>query len=345
MNKNALYGFLFGGLSLLPCLNVKSQDVFGCDYVRQLKVNCGKIPEIKKSNLDNIINLSKPLEGESQNSLDEITMNIYFRNNEFCLSGKDSSDLNLYCKNILKPYIEKNKIKILTIEAHTDCIGSEESNLKLSDNRGMSIVNFLRRKFNYTDFYISSFGKSKSTETNDSILLSRDRVVKIIPDENPLKRALDVCKADIYLVDQSGSMKHNGEWQLLQKYTFPDSSRVYSFSKLTLPPNSKLEDLNPENFPEFFHTYDISTEVAMGKTAYYPASEKVIMSNENNAITAIVNGENNYGQKSHEEIINLALERNIKLNQVGINLSEESKKKFIEIAKKTGGKFYFFRKI
>ncbi len=345
MNKHLLYGILFSGLSLGLSENVFSQDIFSCDYIRRLKVNhCQR--EFSEKHVSSEINFSEPLAGELKNSLEGIIMNIHFRTNESDLFHSDSLDLESYCKEILKPYVDKKGINSFNIEGYADCVGSEKDNLILSDKRCLSIANFLKRKFPQVDFYISAFGESQSRETQDSLLLGEDRVGKIIPDENPLKRALDICRADVYLLDQSGSMNQNGEWKLLQKYSFPDSSEVYSFSKLMLPPNSTLEDLNPRNYPEFFHTYDIKTEIARGKTAYYPANNILIPSLENDrTVTAIINGKNNFGNVSSKEIIDKAKSKSIKVNHVGINLSEDSQKDFIDIATQTGGKYYFFRKI
>ena len=79
---------------------------------------------------------------------------IYFDSN--------SSEIREDAQNELEKIVEimKNYPKmIIEIGSHTDCTGSEEYNLKLSDDRAKSSARYIQRKINsvkdYSDFYIA----------------------------------------------------------------------------------------------------------------------------------------------------------------------------------------------
>ncbi len=316
-----------------------SQNIInGIDYIRKIN-NFNKLSE-KKPRDDRIAFIKEPLfgeplSGEAKNSLEGDVMNIYFQTNKFQLTGTDSSDLRKYISYIS----QTKKILSFNIEGFADCTGNDELNYSLSEKRTESIAKILKRTFPNSIIYVSSFGKSKSTQTTDSMILQKERVVKIFPNKNSIERALDISskKAGIYLLDQSGSMNINGEWKFLQNYFYPDSSEIYSFSK--------LDDDLPESFYGKKHTYDIKEEVAMGLTSYSLALETLLsIISENKEITIVVNGKNNFKEDNYEKIIEKSKEKKIRLNHIGINLDEDAKKEFRRISENTMGQCYFLKK-
>lgn len=354
--NNLIYGTLIGGLSLVS-LNGNSQDVFGCGYIRKLEVNrISDYNENKKKEFYEIpkVEFCEPFEDESKNSLEGKIMNIYFQTKKCDLSGTDSIDLKRYVLKFIKPIYDLEKITVFNVEGFADCRGSGIENYELSHRRAEATakyLDYLSRNIvsPSIEIYTSAFGDLQSRETTDSIEMQRDRVVRIIPNENPLKHALDICKSRIVLLDQSGSMSVNGSpyWKYSQKYNFSDSAEVFSYSEFIPPRGLKKEELDPEKFPGINHTYNINTEDAYGATSYYPAKEKLISSDfvkQNEIITVVINGKNDFEGYNSERIISLAQSKNVRFNMIGFELSGKYVRDFIEIANQTGGKYYFVKR-
>jgi outer membrane protein OmpA-like peptidoglycan-associated protein len=326
-------------LGVISFISAEAQDFNGCDYVRQLKVNTKTENKIypNKQEFPKYNNFSEPLKDEAKNSLEEKIMHIYFQTKKNDLTKGDSIDLMRYFLNVLSPYSVYEKINCINLEGFADCIGKDYDNYVLSLKRTEAVASYLRNFFPHTPFYFSAFGETQSPETRDSSILKKNREVKIIINENPLSRALSLCNADVYLLDQSGSMNLNGEWALLQNYPYPDSCDIYSYSKLSKN--------TPKNFPEAMHTYDISTEIASGKTCQYDATDTLMTElAENTTLTTVVNGKNNIGGTNPKKIIDKAKKKNIKLNIIRINLPESSKDELISLASGTSGRYYFLKK-
>lgn len=311
-----------------------SQDYMGCDYIRKLKVNCEEAK--KKSKRDDFIsyenfNFKSPLNDETQNSLEGKILNIYFPTNESNLSSNDESDIRKYAYCYLKPNSKWIDIKTFMIEGFADFRGGAELNYNLSKERADNVLSKIYPFFRKSDYYVCAYGESKSSEDKDSLELAKDRVVKIIPNENPLISALNNLKADIYLLDQSGSMNKNGEWILLQNYIYPEDCDVYSFSKVY-------------DNPDYEYKYDIKDAKAFGNTSYYSALDTLLSSVKNKAITTMINGKDNVGGSTSEKIIKKAKQNNVVLNLIGLNLKDKDKIDFLKIAEETEGKYYFLEK-
>ena len=61
----------------------------------------------------------------------------------------------------------RNPDILLQITGYTDALGSEDYNLKLSENRAMSVANYLKyRQINSTRFTILAMGESKPVVSN-----------------------------------------------------------------------------------------------------------------------------------------------------------------------------------
>lgn len=328
--KNMFFCSLLAGSSLIGV----SQNYMKCDYIRKLEVNqkINSIYEHKRNNFISYekIDFKKPLNDEVQNSLEDKILNIYFPTNESDISSNDESDIRKYACSYLKPNSKWIKINSFTIEGFADFRGGASLNYDLSKKRAENVLEKIQPFFPKSDYYICAYGESKSFEGKDSLDLAKDRVVKIIPNENPLNFALSNLLADVYLLDQSGSMNTNSEWRLLQNYIYPENCEVYSFSK--------IEGGN------YDYGYKIKNAIAEGRTSYYSALDTLLSSVKNKTITTMINGKDNVGGATSEEIIRKAKQNNVVLNLIGLNLKDEDKKDFLKIIEETNGKYYFLEK-
>ncbi len=359
-DKNLIYGLLFSIASVFS-LNSNAQDVFGVDYIRKLNVNRNNQSEVVKrdsysESFFDYDKFSEPFNDELKNSLEGRVMNVYFPTNDCDLSGRDSIDIRRYVLKVLKPYVDNSQDKIVcfNVEGFADCRGDEVDNYHLSHKRAEAVADYLNKLSRNIispsiRIDISAFGETKSKETKNPFELQKDRIVRIIPNENPIKHALDICDGRIVLGDQSGSMSVNGSpyWRYFQDYKFDVGVDVFSYSEFVPPRGVEKESCDAERYPERFHTYNINEEVAHGATSYYPAKRILISSefvSDGDTITTVVNGLNDFKGESPDDIINSAKGRKIVLNMIGVELSGEYVKDFIKIANETGGKYYFVKR-
>lgn len=352
------------------CLGVGISSVFGqnfeeCDYIRRLNVN--RFTQTTENTCDNsknfptYDNFKEPFSGEAKNSLEGKVMKIYFQNDNCNLSKNDSIDLRRYVLHVLKPYSGKGgfeKLESLNFRGFADCNGNPKYNHDLSHKRAENTAKYVEELVHNTispsvKIYISAFGEDKSTETKDSLLWQKDRVVEIIFNENPLKDAMNLCKGKIYLLDQSGSMGPTIDlstnlvydwWSHLQDYSFPIGTDVFFYSEFIPPRGIKKEECDPLDYPEMIHTYDIKTEIANGATCYYPAKNKLLSSSiveKGSEIVTLINGKNDFNKENPYNVIKKAKEKDVQLHMIGIDLSGNYVHDFIDIANETGGKYYF----
>lgn len=332
---------LISGFLGIPFFSGFSQPLEGCDYLRKINT-FNRVSEKKakyNSNLDfpEYSNFKEPFKDESRNSFNKEIMSVYFQTNNHELTKNDSSDLRDYCLKIIKPNLIglKAQFPSFIIEAFADCRGDAFKNYILSMKRAESTAKYLKTFFPKSTIYISAFGEKESIETVDSLELQKYRVSNIFVNKDPRERALELCNADIFLLDQTGSNKHN--WGYLQSYYYPDSAGVFSFSKLT--------ENTPINSPEARHTGDIKEEIAWGNTCYYDAKNKLLSLVPNKiTITTFVNEMNNLGKENPNDIIQKANQKNINLNMVVENLSPNFAEDLIKISSETGGKYYSLKK-
>ncbi len=369
--KNFLYGILFGALSLfsLGTLNSTAQNVFpDCDYLRKLNVNrrTEQFHEISKELIKNYtsakeIDFSEPLEDEARNSLEGMSMNIYFPTDKYNLSGRDSSDIKKYFDNVIISYLkQENKISSFNLKGYADCVPlknvedksvSDLYNYNLSHKRAESVANYLdyliyTRIHSHVNIFISAYGNMYSKKTKNPDEKKEDRKVEFIVNENPIRNALNVCRGKIILGDQSGSMSCNGSpyWKYFQEHPFFGGVDVFTYSEFVPPRGMKKEDCPMEIYPQRFHTYDINKETASGATSYYPAMEKLLSSDivsEGDTITAIVNGLNDFSNENPGQIIKIAGEKKVVSNIIGLELSGKCISDLMTIPEKTEGKYYF----
>lgn len=90
--------------------------------------------------------------------------NIFFDSGKFDLREESYAALNLLYK-----FMVVNPSIYVDINAHTDNIGSDSYNLKLSENRAGSVVDYLVKKgIDKSRLFPQGFGKSKPVASNDT---------------------------------------------------------------------------------------------------------------------------------------------------------------------------------
>lgn len=333
-------------LGILP-IKIAAQEFQNCDYIREIKVN-HEISSEKATKEQNILfynDFKEPIGDEMKNSLEDGVMNIYFHHDDSNLTENDLTDLNRYVSKVLVPYGKQKNIRYINVEGYANFIGDEKYNYILSIKRAENVAKILRKKLycyfpHNIEIRVSAFGENKSSETTDQLQLQKDRRVRISVEENPLEGGLRCLEGRIFLIDQSGSMK-DGSWNSLKKYNFPKGKKFYSFSKPVI-----IEG-NPQNYIEFDYKYDINFDTPAGKTAFYGATEKLILSDivsENDTLAIILNGADNVGISSPSEIIKKAKEKSIVLNILGINIDDSYAKTLMDITTETKGNYYFIEK-
>ena len=335
-----LAAVLLSGMTLFPAA---AQDFNGLDYLRKLTTSYVGKETVKLDSVDTeqyieYNNFKRPFVDEARNSLEGKAMNIHFQTNKTRLTKHDSIDIIRYVKHVLDPYLKDKEIGCFNIEGFADFRGGDVPNYHLSMKRANSTLNFLKRFLDPTTCYLSVYGGELPDRGNDPLALQKDRVARIIPNENALETALDFCRGDVYLLDQSGSMKRSDSWawKFLQRYDFVDSVEVYSFSKLI---NSRGKTIRIQR------SYVLDTETPLGITPLFLSLDTLISSvPKNQIITTLINGGDTYGKRTPEDIIKRANEKNIHLNMIGIDLDKGSGETLVKMAIGTGGKYYFLRR-
>lgn len=359
MNKKLL-PLLFGGLSLFY-RGVNAQDMFGVDYVRKIEVNRTKplSEDVRKSSKNEFYfsynNFSEPYEGEAKNSLENKIMNIYFKSNDTILTDRDYTDIGRLFKKVIKPYLESgNEITSFNVVGYADCMPprgvsdkniASEYNYNLSYSRAKNVANEVDR-LSYSilgmlnpKIFISAYGDLGSKETRDSTQQKNDRVVKIIVNGNPVENALTLCESKTILVDQSGSMTEC--WDYIKNLEFPVDADVLFYSQYMPLKGTKKDEFKEFNSYWGSHTYKIDSEFAWGRTCFYEANEVLLPTlNDNSELNVIINGKNDFKGSNPSKIINLANDKNIKVNIIGFDLTGECISNMIKIASETGGRYY-----
>ncbi|MEE2931615.1 MAG: OmpA family protein [Bacteroidota bacterium] len=100
----------------------------------------------------------------SEKGKEVIFNNVHFENNSFTLDTVSFSELDE-----LSNFLRKNKLMKINIEGHTDNVGGDIENLRLSNNRARSVYNYLinngisDERLNY-----KGFGEKRPITTNET---------------------------------------------------------------------------------------------------------------------------------------------------------------------------------
>ena len=115
-------------------------------------------------------------EDEAKNSLEGKIMNTYFQTDKSDLTKNDSIDIKNY---LMKADSLEGGLKTLVVGGFADYRG--DKNDVLSFNRAKAVADYIFKLYPEIKISLFAFGESQSTESNDSLVLQKDRVVKIIP--------------------------------------------------------------------------------------------------------------------------------------------------------------------
>lgn len=89
---------------------------------------------------------------------------VYFETNSFELSPETKSILDGFIE-----FLQENPAIKVSIQGHTDNVGNDEGNLKLSDNRARSVYEYLiERSINAARLSYKGFGETKPLVSNDT---------------------------------------------------------------------------------------------------------------------------------------------------------------------------------
>lgn len=91
-------------------------------------------------------------------------LNVHFASNEFALDASDKKELDFLVEQLKK--VPNRKIEIA---AHTDNVGDEQSNMRLSQKRANSVKSYLVLKGISEKRIVSKgYGEAKPIQTNDT---------------------------------------------------------------------------------------------------------------------------------------------------------------------------------
>lgn len=252
------------------------------------------------------------IQGHYPNEVDDGVLSVFYATNSWKLFSNDLGDLRGFGRSL-------DPRSSLIIEGHADYRGSEEWNDELGRNRAAGVADVL-------DGYLSgpvdfvSYGEKNATQNGDKTQLQRERVVRVVPNTGLVTRALEVSPADVYLLDQSGSMVGE-KWEQIQAFAFPPSSSVNTFRD-----------------PQQNCDIPLLQRTASGGTPLYRSLDAVISSMGNSqTITVLTDGEDTEGGDP-AQIISEARAKKIRINTIGLGVTQPQV--LMDLAASTGGQVY-----
>ena len=234
---------------------------------------------------------------------------IYYTTLSDTLDPRDIEALRTYYKS-------KERPRDIIIEGHADPRGTEENNLELGRKRAAGVEKYLRI-FGYSgNFSVTSQGESKPAVAGESReAYSLDRRVTVIANEDPITRALKVSKADVYLVDRSSSMNDpisNGKRKIdiVRDFDFPENSIKYGFDSCS----GLVEIKSKEDFG-YGRCY-----TPLWNSLY----SLVNLTPSKKSITVLTDGADTTSSYRPEDVIKAAKDRGIKINVIGIGVTDDT---------------------
>jgi len=267
-----------------------------------------------------------------RNSVDGSVLSIFYTLNSDTLYDNDLRDLKQYIRAL-----DTDNLSSLVIEGYAGPIGSDADNEALARKRAESVEKYVRAYLprsvrDNIDITVVSLGESKlppGVEDSPNTKRQRRRA-RVIPERNVIQIGLDELPARNYLLDQSGSMKDlvNSEmtkWEAIQAYQFPDDSKIWSFS------GNRSRTC----------TGDLSQEGPDGGTPLFESLYKVVSESKNTSITVLTDGQASENGLA-DDIIREAKARDVKINFLGLGLSDSYKGVLDQIALATGGQGKYY---
>ena len=140
---------------------------FNSDYIMTVK----KTDHVYESKYISRVDSSFKLPVKVDIEMKPIELNKSYRINDiyFPFNSFDLSDESKIILDQLMDFLNENKTISIQIQGHTDNIGNDASNLKLSENRARSVYNYLiEKEISETRLTYKGFGKSMPVAGNDS---------------------------------------------------------------------------------------------------------------------------------------------------------------------------------
>jgi hypothetical protein len=237
---------------------------------------------------------------------------IFYGTNDWSLKSNDIADLRSYF-NAHPPSTK------WVLEGHADKRGPESWNHELGWNRAGGISELFA-----SGAKVFSYGESTSNQGAQTPEdLAEDRYVKLV-NGTPITRGLNLLEADIYLVDQSGSMS-GPKWEEVSSYGFSEGSLVYTFTGANRSCGGHIKNQSPG-----------------GSTPLYSSLAELIgVSEAGKTITVLTDGGDTENRIEPNTLNMLASEKGLTVNIVGLNVSEPQRLPLESLASITGGKVYF----
>ncbi|MFH2028075.1 MAG: hypothetical protein ABIJ08_02980 [Nanoarchaeota archaeon] len=286
--------------------------------------NSGPDPDLAARLITEPITMYKAPRKHLQNEMEGDNLLIYYTTNSNTLFRNDLNDITRYAQALAGLDGQVGKF---IIEGYCDHRGTDSANLDLARKRIQGAAKALRRNLGYNpDIEIVVRGEEGATESSDWETMARDRMVRITPDEGSIIHAgLRALPSDVYLIDASGSMQGE-KWSQVGSYQFPNNSDIYAFNTfIGLDHVNTPRDTTPDGkTPLYDSLYDLVGKVGKGKS-----------------ITILSDGIDNSSHTTPARIIDLARQRGIKLNFLGVGLDTAYQDVLANMSQQTGGKFYF----
>jgi len=168
--------------------------------------------------------IARPPKNHLQNKIEGNKTITYFLTNSWALYDNDKDDLRNFFRN-------HREASNFIVEGFCDERGSIDDNYKLGLNRANGVEEFFRQLGYTGKIDIASHGEMKPAASGrNKESYKRNRRVTVLAGENLIGRALEVSKADVYLLDASDSMESDGRWNAVRSYKFPKDSEKYAFN-------------------------------------------------------------------------------------------------------------------
>ncbi len=280
---------------------------------------------------------------KAKNSIGGNVANIYYETDKFSLTREDKFDIDIYMNKLMNS--DLSDFENLIIYGMADLRGNKEYNYDL----GMS------RAVNGADYLISNYpglaGKISVESLGEVICnkelfsfspedLKRYRKITLTPKRNSLEYALKILESNpqeekflIYLIDISGSTKYNRAMNYIRNvHNYKKNSKKFVFSQVSGRKNVfSVEDVS-----------SLKEHEITGTTSYFLSSCNLFENIENPTgmpaqIISVVNGEDNVGGRTLEELIVLANKKNLQLDFITIDTEKEFKEKLKLASLSTNG--------
>lgn len=165
----------------------------------------------------------------------------------------DSDDLSSGQQSAISSWLNRAAIgsRYITVFSYTDGLGSTQYNRDLADRRNRAVQSILRST--NSSFTIRTSVVGEASEGYDP--LSR-RVDVVVHTSKSLTTKIDKVRADVYLIDASGSMwGAYRDWTDVVNASFRPGSRVFLSIMSGCRNGQRIDEVNPQNGTEIWYSY------------------------------------------------------------------------------------------